>query len=172
MASGDAAAVSGGGSNTAQGDCAFVTGGVGNLVSGDDSVAIGLNAAVVHDHALVMNLKPLSACNSKGDNTINICAPNGVFVNGVELTTSRRLLRDSTSESASDTAVLARSVEQLAGEAADHAQAAAGSRAAAADAMHLSQRRLDALADDAASFASQLEAVAAKLSAAQAAVSK
>lgn len=175
-ASGDLAFVGGGEANTASGQCASIAGGSSNAVSGDSSAAIGLNAAVVHDHALVINLKPAAPCNSKGDNTVNICAPNGVFVNGVELTGDRRQLREAAAENFGDSdsdrvAALAQSMQVLSERAASHAKSAAAAAAGAflksADVSEL-QDRVDDLAVGAEELSAVAGAVNAKLRAAEA----
>ena len=126
---GDASFIGGGLANTASGECALIPGGYSNAVSGDNSVAMGKNAAVAHNHALVISLKPAATCNSKGDNTINICAPNGVFVNGVELAADRRQLREGVEEigdaDADRVAALAQSIRGLSERAELHGKTAA-----------------------------------------------
>lgn len=82
--SGSFGAIAGGTMNTVAGTMGFIGGGGQNYVGGEGSAALGSDAYVTHDSAVVLSFDDSGACNSMGDNTAHICAPNGLFVNGVE----------------------------------------------------------------------------------------
>lgn len=90
---GQYAVIGGGDSNTARGEGSFIAGGADNSVSGDYSGALGSNGVVTHDESLVISVD--SSCNSDADNAVSVCAPSGLFINGVDITTRRRQLMDS-----------------------------------------------------------------------------
>ena len=62
-----------------------VLGGHDNTASGDYSVAVGKKVRVSHANAAAIGLAPSldTSCESVADSSLNICAENGLYVNGV-----------------------------------------------------------------------------------------
>jgi NADH:ubiquinone oxidoreductase subunit F (NADH-binding) len=89
------AVASGGKNHKALGQNAAITGGRWNTVSGADSVAIGSYGTAEDSNAAVLSFNTNTAgctsnscsarCTSQGEGTVNICADNGLFVNGEDL---------------------------------------------------------------------------------------
>ena len=99
-ASGVFASVAGGFGNEANGTSSFIGGGILNTVVGDDSVAFGSFSRVLHDSSAVFSFSEYTFgdhdheggyCDSVGNNTVTICADNGLFVNGAEVAMLRDL---------------------------------------------------------------------------------
>jgi hypothetical protein len=83
-ASGNFSAVTGGVENTASGYASAILGGDGNQANGAGSMAMGTHADALHDYSGVMSFS-VTPCSSYDDYTLTVCAPNGFFVNGVNV---------------------------------------------------------------------------------------
>lgn len=71
----------------ASGNYSAVLGGHDNIVSGIFSFGLGRHVRATHDQAGVISLLASDnvSCDSAGDNSLSICADNGVYINGVGL---------------------------------------------------------------------------------------
>jgi hypothetical protein len=103
-AGGNQSTVSGGQSNTAEGHFSAVLGGSCGSADGDFSVAIGVGAEASKTSSVVIsatnNNSPITdansascsadsqtfiPCEAQGPNTVTICAPEGLYLNGVKI---------------------------------------------------------------------------------------
>ena len=92
---GDACAALGGRGNTARGFAASIGGGEENTVLGSTSFAVGHHAMANFSRTGVLAFGLTNAtCSSAGDSTVNVCADNGFFVNGVRLDNASSLSGD------------------------------------------------------------------------------
>ena len=99
QAKGSHSSVGGGKLNIAAGEFSFSGGGVCNAANGNFAVTIGSGAKAVSDSSIVINANPSTrtvsnyadctesdyTCTDNGVETGGICAPNGLFLNGVEV---------------------------------------------------------------------------------------
>jgi hypothetical protein len=81
------ATVDGGQNNTASGFSSTVAGGDFNTASGVSSFVVGYHGSALDDDSAVFAFTGSAAtgCRSQGAGTVSICAPNGLFVNGVNI---------------------------------------------------------------------------------------
>ena len=91
--------VGGGELNIAAGEFSYSGGGVCNAANGNFAVTIGSGAKADSASSIVLNAKPSTrtvsngadctasdyTCTDNGAETVSICAPNGLFLNGVEV---------------------------------------------------------------------------------------
>ena len=78
------ATIAGGRQNRVDAPYAFVGGGAWNSVHSPWSAALGKGANVssLHESALVLAFDKSGSCASMGEETVSVCAPNGMYLNG------------------------------------------------------------------------------------------
>jgi len=85
VALGESAVVVGGQFNQAAGFFSSVGNGQNNSALGDNSFVVGQSGLAKHHNSVVFAVDSVNSCESHGENTLTICAPNGVMMNGRDL---------------------------------------------------------------------------------------
>jgi hypothetical protein len=95
LAQGHLSAVVGGAGNTANGQKAVVLGGSNSYATGAYSLAFGQSADAFHNYSGVLSFTRDDSdfCTSAGEDTLTVCADNGLYVNGVNMMQARCSLR-------------------------------------------------------------------------------